>query len=324
MKAVVRSGFGGPEVLKVVDVQAPLLKPGCILIRVRGFGLNRAEVYMRRGLWGAVAEISGIECVGTVVSDATGVHREGQTVMALMGGMGRTINGSYAEYVAVPASNVVAVETTLDWDILAALPEAYAVAWTCIRRNLELTAGQRLVVRGGTSSLGQAAIDIGCELGADVIATTRRAGNETLLRSLGAAHVVTTTGDLLAAADWQGGKADAVLDLVGNSTVLDSLRATRRGGRVCLAGFLGGLTPLTGFDPLGQMPSGVHLSFFGSFNFGTAEFPLSDVPMQQIVDFTAMNRYRARPARVFGLNDVPLAHELMERNEAKGKFVVVI
>ncbi|ALE59100.1 zinc-binding dehydrogenase [Paraburkholderia sp. RL17-368-BIF-A] len=324
MKAIVRSRFGGPEVLKVVEVPEPLLKPGCVLIRVRGFGLNRAELYMRRGLWGTVTEIGGIECVGTVVSDTTGVHREGQTVMALMGGMGRTINGSYAEYVAVPTSNVVAVETTLDWDILAALPEAYAVAWTCIRRNLELKAGQRLVVRAGTSSLGQAAIDIGCELGADVIAITRRSDNETLLRSLGATHVVTTTGDLLAAHDWPGGKADAVLDLVGNSTVLDSLRATRRGGRVCLAGFLGGLAPLTGFNPLGQMPSGVHMSFFGSFMFGSPEFPLSEVPMQQIVDLASMNQYRGRPARVFGLSDVPMAHELMERNEAKGKFVVVI
>jgi NADPH:quinone reductase-like Zn-dependent oxidoreductase len=119
-------------------------------------------------------------------------------------------------------------------------------------------------------------------------------------------------------------QADAVLDLIGNSTVLDSLRATRRGGRVCLAGFLGGLAPLAEFNPLGQMASGVQMSFFGSFTFGTPEFPLSDVPMQQIVDFAADGLYRGRPTRVFGLTDVPRAHELMERNEAEGKFVVLI
>ncbi|MEX3789464.1 zinc-binding dehydrogenase [Paraburkholderia sp. BR14374] len=324
MKAIVRKRFGGPEMLELIDVPEPRARPGCVLIRVRAFGLNRAELYMRRGLWGEVADISGIECVGTVVSDATDVLREGQTVMALMGGMGRTINGSYAEYVAVPASNVVAIETTLDWDILAALPEAYAVAWTCLHRNLELRAGQRFVVRGGTSSLGQAAIDIGGQLGAEVIATTRRSTNEALLRSLGAAHVVTTVGDLLTAPGWPDGKADAVLDLIGNSTILDSLRATRRGGRVCIAGFLGGLTPLAEFDPLGQMPSGVQMSFFGSFTFGTSEFPLSDVPMQKIVDLTASGLYRGRPMRVFGLTDVPRAHELMERNEVTGKLVVVL
>ncbi|WP_341318619.1 zinc-binding dehydrogenase [Paraburkholderia sp. IMGN_8] len=328
MKAIVRKRFGGPEVLDIVERPLPAVKPGCVLIRVRAFGLNRAELYMRRGLWGEVAEVSGIECVGSVVSDASGILREGQTVVALMGGMGRTIDGSYAEYVVAPATNVVAVETTLDWERLAALPEAYAVAWTCLHRNLEISAGQRLVVRGGTSGLGLAAIDIGCRLGAEVIATTRRPEGEALLRSRGAAHVVTAAGEfageLLTAPGWPGGKADVVLDLIGNSTVLDSMRATRRGGRVCLAGFLGGLAPLVDFNPLGQMPSGVQMSFFGSFNFGAPDFPLSDVPMQQIVDFEASGLYQGRAAHVFGFSEVPIAHELMERNAAAGKCVVVV
>ncbi|MFM0126563.1 zinc-binding dehydrogenase [Paraburkholderia sediminicola] len=324
MKAIVRNKFGGPDVLHLVERPRPALKPGCVLIRVRAFGLNRAELYMRRGLWGEVAEVSGIECVGSVVSDAAGILHEGQTLVALMGGMGRTIDGSYAEYVVVPATNVVAVDTTLDWAELATLPEAYAVAWTCLHRNLEVKSGQRLVVRGGTSSLGLAAIDIGVQLGAEVIATTRRPDCEAMLRARGVAHVVTSAGALGAAPEWPGVKADAVLDLIGNSSVLDSLRATRRGGRVCLAGFLGGLKPLAEFDPLGQMPSGVHLSFFGSFMFGTPDFPLTDVPMQNIVELGASGFYQCRPARIFGLSEVPIAHELMERNEAVGKFVVVV
>lgn len=324
MKAIVRRRFGGPEVLDIVERPMPAIKPGYVLIRVRAFGLNRAELYMRRGLWGDVAEISGIECVGSVVCDATGMLREGQTVAALMGGMGRTIDGSYAEYVVVPATNVVALETTLDWQRLAALPEAYAVAWTCLCENLGVKAGQRLVVRGGTSSLGLAAIDIGHQLGAQVIATTRRPEGEALLRSRRVAHVVTSAGDLLASPDWPGGKADAVLDLIGNSTVLDSMRATRSGGRVCLAGFLGGLAPVDHFDPLSQMPSGVQWSFFGSFNFGTPEFPLSKVPMQQIVDFEASGVFRGQPARVFAFSEIAIAHELMERNEAGGKCVVLV
>ncbi|MFL9869092.1 zinc-binding dehydrogenase [Paraburkholderia fungorum] len=324
MKAIVRSRFRGPEVLGIADRPLPAVKPGCILIRVRAFGLNRAELYMRRGLWGDVAEVSGIECVGSVVQDATGTLREGQTVVALMGGMGRTIDGSYAEYVAVPATNVVPVDSGLDWEHLAALPEAYAVAWTCLHRNLEVKAGQRLVVRGGTSSLGQAAIDIASQLGVEVIASTRRPEGAALLRSRGAAHVVTNADELCTAPGWPGGKVDAVLDLIGNSAVLDSMHATRRGGRVCLAGFLGGLAPLADFDPLSQMPGGVQMSFFGSFNFGTPCFPLSDVPMQQIVDFEASGLYRGRPAHVFALSEVPIAHELMERNEAVGKCVVLL
>ncbi|MQQ99287.1 zinc-binding dehydrogenase [Glaciimonas sp. GS1] len=323
MKAITRKQFGGPEMLEVVEVVAPTVQPGTVMIEVRAFGLNRAELYMRGGEWGNVAEISGIECVGRVIADATNRLSPGQTVMALMGGMGRTINGSYADYTVVPASNVIPIETSAPWEVLAALPETYATAWTCLHRNLELKAGQRLLVRGGTSSLGQAAIDLAVQLGAEVIATTRSAERTPLLHGLGAQHVVTADGALVDALTPIGRKVDAVLDLIGNSTIVDSMRATRRGGRVCLAGFLGGLAPVVDFNPLSQMPSGVHLSFFGSFNFGSDDFSLSDIPMQQIVNLAAEGKLRVHPSRIFTFSEVAHAHQLMERNEAQGKFVVL-
>lgn len=321
MQAIFRKQFGAPDVLELVERPEPELKPDTVMIDVRAFGLNHAELYMRSGHWGEVAAISGIECVGRVAADASGRLRPGQTVMALMGGMGRSIDGSYASRTVVPAANVIAVDTSLPWERLAVLPESYATAWTCLHRNLALQPGQRLVVRGGTSSLGQAAIDLARQLGAEVIATTRQEASLPLLRELGAHGVLLRDGELAAALP-AGGKADAVLDLIGNSTVLDSMRATGRGGRVCLAGFLGGLEALAGFDPLSQMPSGVQLSFFGSFNFGGGEFPLSDLPMQQIVALAEAGQLRARPARVFDFAEVPLAHRLMESNQARGKFVV--
>ena len=116
---------------------------------------------------------------------------------------------------------------------------------------------------------------------------------------------------------------DAVLDLVGNSTILDSLSMLRRGGRACLAGWLGGLDPITNFNPLLQMASGVYLTFFGSFVFGTPGFPLSDVPLQQIADDVKHGRLKAKPARVFKFEDIREAHRAMEANEAKGKMVVI-
>jgi NADPH:quinone reductase len=115
---------------------------------------------------------------------------------------------------------------------------------------------------------------------------------------------------------------DGVLELVGNSTIVDSLAMVRRGGRICLAGFLGGLAPIDSFNPLLQMPSGVHFSFFGSFVFGTSGFPLSDVPLQTIVDRAAAGAYQAKPAKVFDFDDIRLAHRLMESNQANGKLVV--
>jgi NADPH:quinone reductase len=92
--------------------------------------------------------------------------------------------------------------------------------------------------------------------------------------------------------------------------------------RLCLAGFLGGLAPISNFNPLLQMPSGVHFSFFGSFMFGTPGFPLSDVPLQTIVDRVAAGIYRAQPARVFRLEEIGEAHRVMESNAANGKLVV--
>jgi NADPH:quinone reductase-like Zn-dependent oxidoreductase len=98
----------------------------------------------------------------------------------------------------------------------------------------------------------------------------------------------------------------------------------RRGGRVCLAGFLGGLGPIASFNPLLQMPSGVQFSFFGSFMFGTPEFPLSDVPLQVIFDRVAAGSYRAKPARVFRFEDIQDAHRMMESGQANGKLVVML
>jgi NADPH2:quinone reductase len=115
---------------------------------------------------------------------------------------------------------------------------------------------------------------------------------------------------------------DAVLELVGSSTILDSLTTVRRGGRVCLAGFLGGLAPIESFNPPLQMPSGVHLSFFGSFMFGTPEFPLSDVPLQTIVDRVASGAYKSEPGRVFRFEEIREAHRVIESNQANGKLVV--
>jgi NADPH2:quinone reductase len=244
-------------------------------------------------------------------------------VLAIMGGLGRVRNGSYAEYTAAPATNVATVVSSLDWTDLAAIPESYATAWLALHRNLDLRPGQSLLVRGGTSALGQAAINLAAEIGARVIATTRREERAGLLRSLGAESVVIDAGELAGAVrELEPRGVDAVLDLVGNSVLRDSLRAVRTGGRVCQAGFLGGLGPVDDFMPVFDMPSGVQFSFFGSFEVGGEAFPLSAVPFQEIVDKVQAGVYRAKPARVFAFDEIAAAHRVMEAGQAAGKLVV--
>jgi NADPH:quinone reductase len=323
MRAIVRRQYGGPEELLIQELAIPEPEPGHVVIQVKALGLNHAEIYMRRGEWGDVAPVSGIECVGIVVADPDGKFAQGQKVAAFMGGMGRSINGSYAEYTRVPATNVVPIQSDLSWEELAAIPESYATAWTCLHDNLALAAGQTLLIRGATSALGQAALNIAVRAGARVTATTRNSKRTSFLEGLGASHVHLEGPDLSRTmrASYPEG-VDAVLELVGNSTILDSFAMVRRGGRVCLAGFLGGLKPIASFNPLLQLPSGVHFSFFGSFMFGQPQFPVSDVPLQQMIDRAATGAYQARPAKVFRFEEIQEAHRLMESNQANGKMVV--
>jgi NADPH:quinone reductase len=322
MRAIVLEKFGGPDSLIYTDLPEPEPMPGHVVIEIKAFGINHAEMHMRRGEWAEAAKVIGIECVGLVKTCPGGEFPVGAKVAALMGGLGRTINGSYAEYTRVRASNVALIESDLPWAELAAIPETYATAWTCLFRNLEIARGQTLVIRGAASSFGQAALNMAADAGVRVIATTRSRERVSLLEQLGAERVATEGADLshrIAEAK----KLDAVLDLVGNSTILDSLDMLRRGGRACLAGWLGGLAPIADFNPLLQMASGVYLTFFGSFVFGTPQFPLSDVPLQKIAEQVAAGRLKAKPSRVFRFEEIREAHRVMEANEAGGKMVVV-
>lgn len=301
----------------------PKPKSGEVILRVKAFGLNRPELDMRRGAWGNVAEVPGTECVGLVDSDPDGRFDRGQKAIAIMGGMGLTINGSYAEYVRVPASNVLAIESTLPWEELAALPESYATAWTCLHRNLAVLPEQIVLVRGATSAAGQAAVNIATRFGATVIATTRNQDRFAMLSRLGAKHVLLEDADLsrdIRRLYLSG--VDAVLDFIGTSVMCDSLASVRRDGRVCIAGSLGGDHALPLFNPALHMPSGIHLSFFASIMFGSPEFPLSDVPLQAIVDRVAARLYCSMPARVFPFEDIQEAHRIMEANSANGKLTV--
>ena len=242
---------------------------------------------------------------------------------ALVGGLGRSMNGSYAEQVCVPTTNVVAVDSNLSWEDLAAIPESYATAWTSLMGVLALGKGRIVAIRGATSALGQAAVNIANQAGARVVATTRNSSRAAMLDALGAKEVLLESPELakrIREHHPQG--IDAVLDIVGNTTMLDSLAMLKRGGHACLVGFLGGGGPLS-LEPVFQIPSGRHLTVFASAVVtGTPEFPLSEIPFQAIVDRAAAGLYKTKPAKVFRFEDIQEAHRLAESSEAGGKIVV--
>ena len=323
MRAIVIKKFGGPDSLVIENLPDPVPEPGQVLIQVKGFGINHAETHMRKGEWAEAAPVSGIECVGIVKECPGKEFAPGTKVVAFMGGLGRTMNGSYAEYTCARVTNVLPVKTDLPWADLAVIPETYATAWASLMLTLKIVKGETLVIRGATSALGRAAINIAADAGAHIIATSRKKERFDSLIELGAARGEIERPDLSKHIP-EGKKIDAVLDLVGNTTFMDSLAMLKRGGRMCLAGWLGGLAPVNNFNPLLQMPSGVYFTFFASFAFGTPEFPVTDIPMQAIVDKVASGVYKAKPARVFKFEEIREAHEVMESGTVNGKMAVAI
>ena len=115
MPAIVLEKFGGLDSLVYADLPEPEPMASHVVIEIKAFGLNHAEMHMRRGEWAEAAEVIGIECVGLVKACPGGEFPIGAKVAALMGGLGHTINGSYAEYTRVRASNVALIESDLPW-----------------------------------------------------------------------------------------------------------------------------------------------------------------------------------------------------------------
>lgn len=321
MDAIVITRFGGPEVLQHKHLPKPAPVPGEVLVHVKAFGLNHAEMHMRRGEWDEWDPVTGLECVGVVDACPGGEVPVGSKVMGVMGGMGRNRPGGYAEFVNIPASNVIRVDTEMAWEDLAALPEVYCVAHTCLFTILDLRRGERLLVRGATSTLGQAALNLAVSAGAAVTATTRQEARFPLLKKMGAEDTKRESKDLESQLG-QSPRFDKVLNLVGNSVLLESVRLARPGGRMLQAGWLGGLDPVPDFNPMLQMESGVHFSLFHSKVLGSPDFPLSGIPMQGIVERIERGEWEAGPVRVFEAGEIREAHALLDSQAAGGKIVV--
>jgi NADPH:quinone reductase-like Zn-dependent oxidoreductase len=296
----------------------PAVRAGWSLVRVMGAGLNRSELRTRQGHSPDVRfpRVLGIECVGVVVDATDPALPEGTTVAAVMGEMGRAFDGGYAEYALLPNALLMPVTTTLPWEVLAALPETYLTAQGALD-TLGIEPGDRLLIRGGTSSVGLAAASIAHGHGAEIAATTRRPGKAGALSAAGVDHVVLDDGGS-PHLPWPDGP-NHVLDLIGASTVADSLRLVRRGGTVCVAGSLSGWL-IPDFEPIAMIPSGTRLTAFHSDD---AKGSAGAAVLERVVRNVEAGRYRPNVDRVFGLDDIAAAHQYMDDNQAAGKVVML-
>jgi NADPH2:quinone reductase len=131
MRAVVLDGLGPPEALTIRSVPIPQPGPRTVLIEVKAFGLNRSEMHLRHGVAGNATfpRIPGIEAAGVVAEAPGGEFEVGAQVVTMMGGMGREFDGGYAEFVAVPAAQVIPFKSELDWATIGAVPEMLQTAW---------------------------------------------------------------------------------------------------------------------------------------------------------------------------------------------------
>jgi NADPH:quinone reductase-like Zn-dependent oxidoreductase len=321
MRAVVLDAPGPPDALRIRELPVPEPRAGWVLIRVKAFGINRSELHTRLGLAHGVTfpRVLGIEATGVVAAAPGGEFEEGQQVATMMGGMGRTFDGGYAEFTSVPAAQVIPFRSELDWATLGAIPEMVQTAHGSLTVGLDAQPGQTLLIRGGTSSVGMAAAILAKDRGLTVLSTSRQPDRAGALTAIGVDHVLIDDGDVAAQARAiVPDGVEAAIELVGTGTLPDTLRATAVHGVVCFTGMLSNQWTVADFYPIDYIPTGVRLTAYGG---EAADLP-ADV-LQGYLDAVAEGRLTVPIHRTYTLDEIVQAHTDMEEGRATGKLVVL-
>jgi len=311
MRAVVINEPGASDVMQIKERPIYQATTKQSVIRIHAFGVHRYEVLTRKGGSPSVKfpRVIGVEAVGEIFEPSKQSNlKVGQKVITMMGGFGREVDGSYQEYALVNDENLFSVEYEGDWVKLAQYPENFYTALGALK-SISLKAGQRLLVRGGTSAVGLASIKLAKAMGLQVTATTRRADKLAALISNGADEAVLDINNTLKTEN----QYDGIIDMVGTVTLIDSIAHLKQSGKVSLIGLLAGEWIIENFNPF--MLAGKYLTVFDSTSVD-----------QELVDemFSLITQHNLEIpiAKVFKLDEIQAAQDYVMASRELGQVIV--
>lgn len=325
MQAIEISEAGGPQVLRACTCPQPVPAAGELLIRVHAAGVNRPDVLQRKGAYApppGASDLPGLEVAGVVAGgDAAGSgFAIGDAVCALLAG------GGYAEYCVVPAGQVLPVPRGLSFAEAAALPETFFTVWSNVFDRGRLAPGETLLVQGGTSGIGVAAIQLAAALGHTVYATAGSAEKCRACEALGAARGIDYRSEDFAAVvrEATGGRGvDVILDMVAGDYVPRELDCLADDGRLLLIATLGGGRAEVNLGAVLRR----RLTITGStLRPRAAAFKAAIARQLERVVWPLIEAGRIRPMlfRSFALAQAADAHALMESSRHIGKLVLTV
>ena len=319
MRAITVPEPGGPEAMRVAEVERPLPRPGEVVIEVAYAGVNRPDVLQRLGLYPVppgASPLLGLEVAGRIVEGSERLT-QGTPVCALVNG------GGYADYVAVPEGQVMPVPEGLTLAQAASLPETFFTVWLNVFDVGGLEAGEALLVHGGTSGIGTAAIQLARAFGARVYATVGSDAKCAAAVDLGATAVNYRRDDFVEAVRRHEDGVDVVLDMVGGDYVPRNLSLLRDGGRHLSIAFLRGRTAEVDLMKVMQK----RLVLTGSTlrpRSSADKAAIATALVERVWPKIATGDIRPVIDRIYPLEEAASAHERMERSEHIGKLVLEV
>jgi NADPH2:quinone reductase len=321
MRAIEIITPGGPEVLRVADIPRPQPGPDDVLIRVHAAGINRPDVFQRRGAYApppGAPLTPGLEVAGVIEESNAAGFKPGEAVCALVAG------GGYAEYCVAPAGQVLPVPRGLSFAEAAGLPETFFTVWSNVFDRARLAQGESLLVQGGTSGIGVAAIQLAAALGHPVYAT---AGSDEKCRAcegLGARKGINyRTEDFVAVVkDLTAGRGvDVILDMVAGDYVPREIEALADDGRLAIIATLGGSSANVNFATVMRR----RLTITGAtLRPRSVQFKAAIAAQLRAKAWPLIEAGRIKPMlfKRFPLADAAGAHALMETSQHVGKIVL--